>query len=464
MFVIERLLDIAARELGIDRAEIRRRNFIPADAFPYDNEMIYQDFAPLSYDSGNYRPILDKALAMIGYDASSRRSSRGCAPPAATSGSASSATWRAPASGRTKAPGCRCRPTARSASRPASAPRGRDTSPASPRSSPTRSASTSRDVDVVTGDTDQFYWGAGTFASRGAVVAGNAVNAAAKRCARRSCGSRPSISNARRGSRDRRWRVAIVGVPGKTVRLGELALKANPMRGAVRPGTEPGLESTEYFGPPRGATASGVHAMIVEVDPETLALEISKYVVVHDCGTVINPLILAGQVHGGVAQGIGNAFYEQLVFDDDGQLLNASLADYLLPTALEVPRIDLAHTVTPSPLNPLGIKGAGRSGRDPGRPAVRAGDRGCAGAARGRRRDSGNSAQPEPAMGADDEEDVSYACGGPASACRWASCKRDAHVSDRSRRAWAKSLRRRCSRGLGCDQRFAHVRMRNALR
>ena len=94
-------------------------------------------------------------------------------------------------------------------------------------------------------------------------------------------------------------------------------------------------------------------------------LKVLKYVVVHDCGTVINPLILAGQIHGGVAQGIGNAYYEQLVFDDDGQLLNASLADYLLPSALEVPRMELAHTVTPSPLNPLGIKGAGEAGAIP---------------------------------------------------------------------------------------------------
>jgi CO/xanthine dehydrogenase Mo-binding subunit len=140
------------------------------------------------------------------------------------------------------------------------------------------------------------------------------------------------------------------------------------MRGAVEPGTEPGLESTQYFGPKMGATANGVHAMIVEMDPRTFDLKILKYVVVHDCGTVINPMILAGQIHGGVAQGIGNAFYEKLVFDDQGQLLNASLADYLLPTALEIPRMELAHTVTKSPLNPMGIKGAGEAGAIPGGP------------------------------------------------------------------------------------------------
>jgi CO/xanthine dehydrogenase Mo-binding subunit len=160
-------------------------------------------------------------------------------------------------------------------------------------------------------------------------------------------------------------RVTIAGVPGKSVRLGELARKANPMRGAVKPGTEPGLEATRYFGPPGGATASGVHAMIVEIDPETLGLTVHKYVVVHDCGTVINPMILSGQIRGGVAQGIGNAFYEQLVFDDAAQLLNASLAEYLLPGSLDVPAIEVAHTVTPSPLNPLGIKGAGEAGAIP---------------------------------------------------------------------------------------------------
>jgi CO/xanthine dehydrogenase Mo-binding subunit len=195
------------------------------------------------------------------------------------------------------------------------------------------------------------------------VVAGNAVNEAAKVVREKIL--RLAAEHFECAEEDLEiadGAVSIVGVPGRSVRLGELAVKANPMRGAVRPGTEPGLEATRYFGPPGGTTANGVHAMIVEVDPETLALEIRKYVVVHDCGTVINPMILAGQIRGGVAQGIGNAFYEQLVFDEQGQLLNATLADYLIPTALDVPHIELDHAVTASPLNPLGIKGAGESG------------------------------------------------------------------------------------------------------
>jgi CO/xanthine dehydrogenase Mo-binding subunit len=366
VFVVERLLDLAARELGIDRAEIRRRNFIPADAFPYDNEIIYQDFTALSYDSGNYPPILDKALALIDYDefrtqeqprlrAAGRRVGIGIAAYVEGTGIGpyEGAKVQVQANGKVSV-----------ATGIGTQGQGHFTSFAQIVADAVGVGVT--DVDVVTGDTDQFYWGAGTFASRGAVVAGNAISAAA--LAVREKILRIAAEHFECAEQDLEiadGRVAIAGVPGKAVRLGELALKANPMRGAVKPGTEPGLEATRYFGPPGGATASGVHAMIVEVDPETLGLTIRKYVVVHDCGTVINPMILAGQIHGGVAQGIGNAFYEQLVFDDAAQLLNASLAEYLLPGSLDVPMMEVAHTVTPSPLNPLGIKGAGEAGAIP---------------------------------------------------------------------------------------------------
>ena len=366
VFVIERLLDIAARELGIDRAEIRRRNFIPADAFPYNNEIIYQDFTALEYDSGNYEPILDKALDMIGYqkflaEEQPRLRAQGhnvgigiaCYVEGTGIGPYEGAKVQVQANGKVSVAtgiGTQGQGHFTSFAQIAADQVGVDV----------------RNVDVVTGDTDQFYWGAGTFASRGAVVAGNAVNEAAKVVRRKILQlAAEHFECAEEDLEIADGAVSVVGVPDQAVKLGALALKGNPMRGAVRPGTEPGLESTQYFGPPRGATASGVHAMIVEVDPQTFMLKVLKYVVVHDCGTIINPLILAGQIHGGVAQGIGNAFYEQLVFDDEGQLLNASLADYLLPSALEVPRMDIAHMVTASPLNPLGIKGAGEAGAIP---------------------------------------------------------------------------------------------------
>jgi carbon-monoxide dehydrogenase large subunit len=366
VFVIERLLDIAAHELGIDRAEIRRRNFIPADAFPYNNEIIYQDFTALEYDSGNYEPILDKALDMIGYQkflaeeqprlrAQGRNVGIGiaCYVEGTGIGPYEGAKVQVQANGKVSVAtgiGTQGQGHLTSFAQIAADQVGVDV----------------RNVDVVTGDTDQFYWGAGTFASRGAVVAGNAVNEAAKVVRQKIL--RLAAEHFECAEEDLEiadGAVSVVGVPVQSVKLGALALKANPMRGAVRPGTEPGLESTQYFGPPRGATASGVHAMIIEVDPQTFMLNVLKYVVVHDCGTIVNPLILAGQIHGGVAQGIGNAFYEQLVFDDEGQLLNASLADYLLPSALEVPRMEIAHMVTASPLNPLGIKGAGEAGAIP---------------------------------------------------------------------------------------------------
>jgi carbon-monoxide dehydrogenase large subunit len=366
VFVMERLLDLVAHELKIDPAEIRRRNLIPPDAFPYKNEIIYQDFAPLEYDSGNYEPVLDMALEAIGYaaftggeQAKLRAAGRcvgigiACYVEGTGIGPYEGAKVQVLANGKVSVAtgiGTQGQGHFTSFAQIAADQLGVDV----------------RDVDVVTGDTERFYWGAGTFASRGAVVAGNAVNEASKAVRQKAL---KLASDAFECSEEdlviSDGKVSITGIPEKFIRLGELAQRANPMRGAVKPGTEPGLESTQYFGPPSGATANGVHAMIVEIDPETFELKILKYVVVHDCGTVINPMILAGQIHGGVAQGIGNAFYEKLSFDDQGQLLNASLADYLLPTALEVPRMELSHTTTPSPLNPLGIKGAGEAGAIP---------------------------------------------------------------------------------------------------
>ena len=366
VFVIERLLDIAARELGIDRAEIRRRNFIPPAAFPYDNQIIYQDFTVLRYDSGNYAPMLEKLKAMIGYDefvareqaalrAQGRHVGVGivCYVEGTGIGPYEGAKVQVQSSGRVSV-----------ATGIGTQGQGHFTSFA--QIAADQVGVSVREVDVVTGDTDQFYWGAGTFASRGAVVAGNAVHQAATAVRGKILRTAAELFECAEADLViAEGKVAIVGVPGRAISLGELAEHANPMRGAVRAGTEPGLEATSYFGPEYGATAAGMQAMIVEVDPETMMLKILKFAMVHDCGTLINPLIVEGQVQGGIAQGIGNAFYEKLAYDSEGQLQNASLADYLLPTALEVPHIELAHTVTPSPLNALGIKGVGEAGAIP---------------------------------------------------------------------------------------------------
>jgi CO/xanthine dehydrogenase Mo-binding subunit len=222
------------------------------------------------------------------------------------------------------------------------------------------------DVHLVTGDTADFHWGTGTFASRGAVVAANAINASAAIVREKILKlASKELETPEEELEIEDGEVRVADIPRQSISLGELAALANPLRGAVEPGTEPGLEATAYFGPQYGATAFGTQAMIIEVDPETMMIDIKRFVSVEDCGTMLNPMIVEGQVHGGVAFGIGNAYYEKLVYDDNGQLLNASLADYLIPSATEVPKIEVGHEETPSPLNKLGTKGVGEAGAIP---------------------------------------------------------------------------------------------------
>jgi carbon-monoxide dehydrogenase large subunit len=366
VFVIERLLDLAAKELGLSPVEIRKRNFIKPDDFPYNHEIIFQDFAPLVFDSGDYLPALETAVEMIGYEQFIKEEQ----PRLLAEGKKVGIGLAAYVEGTGIGPYEGARITVGTSGK-VSVATGIGTQGQGHFTSFAQIVADEVGVDVadvylVTGDTDQFHWGAGTFASRGAVVAGNAIHNAATEVRKKILKmAGEHLEVAEEDLELAGGEVRVKGVPETAIKLGQLAMQANPLRGAVKPNAEPGLEATAYFGPESGTTASGVHAMIVEVDPETLLVEIKKYVVVHDCGTVINPLILDGQIHGSVAQGIGNAFYEQLVFDENGQLLNASFMDYLLPTALDVPRIEIGHHETPSPLNPLGIKGAGEAGAIP---------------------------------------------------------------------------------------------------
>ncbi|MCX6044364.1 MAG: xanthine dehydrogenase family protein molybdopterin-binding subunit [Chloroflexi bacterium] len=366
VFVMERLLDIAAKELGIDRVEIRRRNLIPPEKFPYNNEIIYQDFAPLIYDSGNYAPALDKALALIDYTNFIQTEQ----PRLRAEGKLVGLGLVTYVEGTGIGPYEGAKVTIETSGRVSVATgigtQGQGHYTVFAQVVAEQLGVNVENVRLVTGDTAEFYWGAGTFASRGAVVAGNAIHAAAVKV-RQKILKRASedLEAAEEDLELVDGTVRVKGSPSTAIKLGELAARLNPLRGAVKPGAEPGLEATDYFGPERGATASGVHAMIVEVDPETMQVEIKKYIAVHDCGVVINPMILEGQIQGGVAQGIGNAFYEQLIFDENGQLLNASFMDYLLPTADTVPRVEMDHVETRSPLNPLGIKGAGEAGAIP---------------------------------------------------------------------------------------------------
>lgn len=366
VFVIERLLDLAAKELGLTPVEIRARNFIPKEAFPYSHEIIFQDFAPLTYDSGDYQPALDTAIEMIGYEQFVQEEQPRLRAEGKWVGIGVAAYVEGTGIGPYEGARVQVEPSGKVnvASGIGTQGQGHFTSFAQIVADEVGVAV--EDVHMVTGDTAAFHWGAGTFASRGAVVAGNAIHAASHEVRQKilkMASERLEVAEA--DLELGQGQVQVKGVPESAIKLGQLAAEANPLRGAVKPGTEPGLEATNYFGPEMGTTASGVHAMIVEVDPDTMMVDIKRYIVVHDCGRVINPLILDGQIHGGVAQGIGNAFFEELVYDEEGQLLNASFMDFLLPTSLDVPHIEIGHHETPSPLNPLGIKGAGEAGAIP---------------------------------------------------------------------------------------------------
>jgi CO/xanthine dehydrogenase Mo-binding subunit len=322
---------------------------------------MFQDSAPLVYDSGNYLPTLERAAEMIGWnewpDEKARLRAEGrhvgvgivCYVEGTGIGPYEGARVTIEPSG-----------NVRVATGVGTQGQGHYTVFAQVVADVL--ATDVRHVRVVTGDTREFQWGTGTFASRGAVVAGSACHAAALAVRTKILALAARLLEAPLDAIDLSGgRVAVRGTE-RSLSLADLAARANPLRGAVRPGSEPGLESTAYFGPDRGSTASGVHAVIVEVDTETAMVKLLKYIVVHDCGTMINPLLVEGQIHGGVAHGIGNAFYEQLVYDEQGQLLNASFMDYLLPTATDVPPIETDHRETASPFNPIGLKGVGEAG------------------------------------------------------------------------------------------------------
>jgi carbon-monoxide dehydrogenase large subunit len=367
IFVIERMLDIASRELNIDPLEIRRKNFIPPEAFPYHNVIIDQAFSELIFDSGNYLQVFDKTVEMIDYEkfvkqeqprlrAEGKHVGIAIIPFVETTGVGpyEGARVQIETSGKVNVNtgyGTQGQGHFTSFAQIVAEQLGVDV----------------KDIRVNTGDTALFHWGTGSFASRGAVVAGNAIHAAASGVRKKVFNLASKVLEAPENELELKdGMLCVADIPQKSISLGELAALANPLRGAVEPGTEPGLEATDYFGPQFGATAFGCHAMIVEVDPETMMVKINRYVVVEDCGKVINPLIVEGQVHGGISMGLGNSYYEKLHFDENGQILNASLADYLIVTSQEMPpHIEIEHFETLSPLNELGSKGVGEAGAIP---------------------------------------------------------------------------------------------------
>jgi carbon-monoxide dehydrogenase large subunit len=362
VFVMERLLDLAARRLGLDAAEIRRRNYLVQDDFPHDHKILFQDFQPLVYDSGNYRPALDDALRLIRWDGFAEEK-RAAAAEGRRLGIGVVSYVEGTGIGPYEGARVTVEPNGRVRVATGLGTQGQGHYTAFAQIVADALEVEVADVQVVTGDTREFNWGTGTFASRGAVVAGSACYAAAMKVREKVVTVAARLLNVPESDVELcDGHARVLGDDTRRLSLGELSLRANPLRGGVTPGSEPGLECTAYFGPDRGSTASGVHAVVVEVDAETAMVRFVRYVVAHDCGKLINPVLVEGQVQGGVAHGIGNCFFEKLVYDENGQLMNASFADYLLPTSLDVPRVDMAHRETPAPMNPLGLKGVGEAG------------------------------------------------------------------------------------------------------
>ncbi len=382
-FVMERTMDAIAAALGKDRAEVRAANFIQPDEFPYDQGLIFQDGRELEYDSGDYPALLEKIKALVGWDdfparkaaaaAEGRRLGIGlaCYVEGTGVGPYEGAHVHVETSGRVKV-----------ATGLTTQGQGHQTVFAQLVADVL--GVPMEDVEVVTGDTRRMPYAVGTFASRAAVMSGSAVHLAALRTKEKALRIAAEALEVDEGDLELADGVVRVkGAPESRISLGTVAVLSNPLRYAfdeaskaatqfsvgdpgkppVAEDDEPGLEGTDFYSPERSTFASGMHAVIVETDPDTAEIKILQYAVAHDCGNLINPMIVEGQIHGGVAQGVAGALFERMAYDDSGQLLNASFMDFLMPYVTEVPEsIDIDHQETPSPLNPLGIKGAGEAG------------------------------------------------------------------------------------------------------
>jgi carbon-monoxide dehydrogenase large subunit len=361
VFAMDRAVDRLARALAMDPAEIRRRNYIRADELPYDFGMPYRDGNPLVYDSGDFPAALEAALEAAGYAEFRREQDRlraqgvyrGIGLSGYVEGTAigpfEGVTVKIDLSGRAVV-----------ATGAVNSGQGHETS----------FAQVAADalgipiewVTVVGGDTAAVPFGVGTFASRSAVTAGSSiVDACGQVKAKLVAAAAALLEAAAADVEIEDGRAFVRGAPGSALPLARVVQASIPT--FARPGVAtPDFEASAYHHVPTVTYASAVHVAQVEVDVGTGHVTLRRYLVAHDCGKVINPIIVEGQVHGGVAQGVGGALYEEMVYDEQGQLLTGSFMDYLVPTAMELPPIDTVHLEYPSPRNPLGIKGLGEGG------------------------------------------------------------------------------------------------------
>ena len=389
-FVMERTMDAIADALGRDRTEVRAANFIQPDEFPFDQGLTFQDGRELEYDSGDYPASLEKIKELIGWEefpdyqrelaAQGRHVGIGlaCYVEGTGVGPYEGAHVQIETSGKVKV-----------ATGLTTQGQGHQTA----------FAQIAADVlgvrfdqvEVVTGDTRRMPYAVGTFASRAAVMSGSAIHLASMRAKEKVLRIAADALEANEDDLELvDGRVQVKGSPDSHLALGTVAVLSNPLRYAfdeaskaatqfsvgdpgkppVAEDDEPGLEGRDFYSPERSTFASGMHAVIVETDPVTAEIRILKYVVVHDCGRLINPMIVEGQIHGGLAQGIGQALFEGAQYDNEGQLVTASYMNYTMPRAADFPFFKAGIHVTPCTHNPLGAKGVGEVGSIGVPPAV----------------------------------------------------------------------------------------------
>ena len=367
-YLLERLIDHFAKKIGMDPVEVRRRNLVPADKFPYAT------VTGLTYDSGNYQGALDKALGMLDYDgfraeqAAARAKGRYLGVGVTTynemCGLGPSAVAGAVGfgGGLYESAIIRVFPTGVARVYIGAKPHGQGEETTFAQIVAEEFGLDSECVEIVHGDTDNTPQGWGTYGSRTTAVSGSAVKLAAMRVKEKAKKVAAHLLGAEESEME--WNgthFEVRGSPERSKGFAELALMSN-LAWNMPAGVEPGLEATATFDPTNFVFPFGTHICTVEVDVDTGEVKILRYIAVDDCGPLINPMIVEGQVHGGVIQGIGEALQEIAIYDEDGQLLTGTLMDYAIPHAAQMPRIETAHTVTPSPVNPLGVKGIGEAG------------------------------------------------------------------------------------------------------
>ena len=361
--IIERMVDLAAQKLGMDPKEIRFKNFPQPDEFPLEMA------TGVAYDSGNYQMSFNKALDAVDYASLRTRQAElrgqgrymgiGIATYAEICGMGPSVGV---AGGGWESGTVRIERTGKVTVLTGVSPHGQGQETSFAQIVADEYGISIDDIVVIHGDTGRQPQGIGTFGSRATAVGGAALIIATKQVKEKMAQIAAHMLEANADDlvfED--GNIFVQGSPGSAVTFADVATTAH-VAVNLPPDVEPGLEATHFFEPSNFTYPFGAHISIVEVDPETGEIDLQRYVAVDDCGNILNPMLVDGQVHGGIAQGLGQAMYEGAVYDENGQLLTGSFMDYAIPKATQVPRFETEHTTTPSPVNPLGVKGVGEAG------------------------------------------------------------------------------------------------------